>query len=165
MRFDFTAQIFEQKLAINGVALRAVFKKHITTHLPDNVGLEAGLVIADGSAPITRLPFKVGKISIVDHITDNSQFKLDHLKRVSSMAVELDIEQTVDVSHFHSGEMLYKQMNKQLKNAMQPMVIGVMEDWHGASLQDDGSFTNAVIQHVRRLAVRPLMPATFPKKQ
>lgn len=161
MRCDFircfttqnTTQVFKQKSAVNGATLRAVFKKHITTHLPDNVGLDAGLVIPDGSAPITRLPFKVGRISIDDHITDNSQFKLDHLKRESSMKVELDVEQTVDVSHFHSGEMLYKQMNKQLKNAMQPMVIGVMEDWHGASLQDDGTYTNAVIQHVRWLGV------------
>ena len=116
--------------------------------LPDVIKM--GVEQTKAAYTLERLPFPVGKINIVDNVTDESLRKLDEFKQaVQDNASEFDLGNTVDVSHFHSAEALYVRMNRALKNASQPEVIGMMADWEGigGSTLSNIESTSAVIQH------------------
>ena len=143
MMFDFFLSLFQTPGRVDSARFKAVYKKMILDQFPDLVA--TGIVQSSAGVTFDRYPFAPGRLPIRDMISDDSPRKLDRLKHGDS---EFDPDSTVDIAHFHSAEALYKLMNKKLKNAWEPVVIGVMADWedsgegHGAAEP-----TCAAIQH------------------
>ena len=145
---DMVMDVFKRSSKVDAAAIREAFKLNMLDQCPDVIDM--GIEQTKAAYALKRLPFAVGKISILDNVTDESLRKLDEFKQAhDDSASDFDSGNTVDVSHFHSAEALFLRANKVLKNAMHPEVIGVMAGWEGTgdSMLSNIESTSAVIQH------------------